>query len=82
MKKPTHPYKNLQKTDLWRVIDRALDDLVSNHDVTEQTRREYIVGYLCKQLKQNGFQRVELRAGSEVRYVVELHPTRPISKAG
>ena len=32
-------------------MDKAIDDLVENGDLTETTRREYIVGYICKKLQ-------------------------------
>jgi hypothetical protein len=32
-------------------VERAIQDLVENHDIAETTRREYIVGYICKQLE-------------------------------
>jgi len=82
MKKTTHPYKAHEKTELWEVVSRAIADLVENGDVAEETAREYIVGYLCEKLKDGGFQRVELRAGPDVRYVVELRPATRAAKAG
>ena len=82
MKKNGHPYKSQEKTELWNVVSRALTDLVDNGDVAEQTKREYIVGYLCEKLKDAGFQRVELHAGPDVHYVVELRPTAKRAKAG
>lgn len=35
---------------LWTVIDKAIDDLVKNDDLIEQTAREIIVGYICMQI--------------------------------
>lgn len=35
---------------LWAVIDKAIDDLVKNDDLIEQTTREIIVGYICMQI--------------------------------
>lgn len=31
-------------------IDQALDELVENQDIEEITKREYIIGYICKKL--------------------------------
>lgn len=45
-----HPYVEYQSTPLWAVIEKAIDDLVENQDLIEQTSREIIVGYICKQI--------------------------------
>ena len=45
-----HPYTRFEGTPLWRALERALDDLVTNRDLVETTRREYIVGYLCQEV--------------------------------
>jgi hypothetical protein len=44
----SHPYEQFENTPLWKVINKGIDDLVENNDLEETTRREYIVGYLCK----------------------------------
>jgi hypothetical protein len=45
-----HPYKQFEKTGLWKALNKGILDLVKNQDLKEITRREYIVGYLCKLL--------------------------------
>ncbi|MGD0631503.1 MAG: hypothetical protein ABR987_19405 [Terracidiphilus sp.] len=35
---------------VWEVVNAAIDDLVKNGDLVETTRRDYIVGYICKKL--------------------------------
>jgi hypothetical protein len=47
---PQHPYASLEGTAVWRAVERAIDDLVKNQDLTEQTPRHYIVGYICRQV--------------------------------
>ena len=47
---PPHPYKEFEKTRLWRTLNKGIRDLVENQDLKEITRRDYIVGYLCKAL--------------------------------
>lgn len=47
-----HPYEKYESTPAWRVIDEAITALVKNHDLQETTARQYIVGYLCKQLSE------------------------------
>jgi|GraSoi2013_100cm_1033763.scaffolds.fasta_scaffold160115_2 hypothetical protein len=49
---PPHPYKEFEKTGLWKALNKGISDLVENQDLKEIERREYIVGYLCKVLTQ------------------------------
>ncbi len=49
---PPHPYKEFEKTGLWKALNKGIRDLVENQDLKELERREYIVGYLCKVLTQ------------------------------
>ncbi|WP_176522503.1 MULTISPECIES: hypothetical protein [unclassified Bacillus (in: firmicutes)] len=44
----SHPYEKFENTPLWKVINQGINDLVENNDIEESTKREYIVGYLCK----------------------------------
>jgi hypothetical protein len=46
------PYDAYRGTDIWKVVDEALSDLVSNSDLIENTRRDYIVGYICQKLQE------------------------------
>jgi hypothetical protein len=48
--KPSHPYEEFEKTRLWKALNKGILDLVKNKDLVEITRREYVVGYLCKVL--------------------------------
>jgi hypothetical protein len=48
---PEMPYEMHKGTRVWKIVDKAIDDLVGNGDLTETTRREYIVGYICKKLQ-------------------------------
>jgi hypothetical protein len=43
-----HPYKQYQGTLLWNLVEKAIQDLVDNSDLVEQTSRAYIVGHICK----------------------------------
>ncbi|HEX3322242.1 MAG TPA: hypothetical protein VHR84_16165 [Terriglobales bacterium] len=43
-----HPYTRWERTQLWKVIDKAVCDLVQNRDLVEDEYHEYIVGYICK----------------------------------
>jgi hypothetical protein len=45
---PPHPYKEFEKTGLWKALNKGIRDLVENQDLKETERREFIVGYPCK----------------------------------
>ena len=45
-----HPYENFENTDLWKKLDQVINELVENQDIKELTKREYIIGYICKKL--------------------------------
>ena len=49
----SHPYKQFEGTPLWEAVKKGIDDLVENNDIEETTRREYIVGYLCKLINES-----------------------------
>jgi len=46
------PYDSYKGEKIWRVVEKAMQDLVENHDIVETTHRDYIVGYICKMLEQ------------------------------
>jgi hypothetical protein len=45
-----HPYKQYEGTELWKILSDVLDELNENQDITMTTKREYIVGYMCRKL--------------------------------
>ncbi|MFB7142857.1 hypothetical protein ACFCYN_25005 [Gottfriedia sp. NPDC056225] len=49
----SHPYVKFENTPLWNVISKGIDELVENNDIEETTKREYIVGYLCKLINES-----------------------------
>lgn len=51
--KSNHSYTEFENTQLWRVIEESLNDLIENRDIVLTTRRENVVGYICKNLKSN-----------------------------
>jgi hypothetical protein len=46
----TFPYDVYKGAEVWRIVEKAIYDLVENGDIVEATRRDYIVGYICKQI--------------------------------
>lgn len=52
MPKLAHPYKGFRGSALWKRVDRAVLDLVANGDIRLETRRQYVVGYICEVLTQ------------------------------
>jgi hypothetical protein len=49
-RKQDHPYQEFEASPTWKRVDRAISALVKNGDIQETTRREYIVGYICKMI--------------------------------
>ena len=49
---PKHPYTSFEKTDLWQVLEIALQELVDNDDVKELTGKQYIIGHFAKRLSE------------------------------
>ncbi len=47
----SHPYEAFEADPLWQVVSNAIRDLVENGDVCEQTSREYIIGYIVKNIR-------------------------------
>jgi hypothetical protein len=50
IRKQDHPYQAFEASPTWKRVDRAISALVKNGDIQETTRREYIVGYICKMI--------------------------------
>jgi hypothetical protein len=44
-------YEQYKNSPLWKIIEKAIDDLVENQDLKETTSRDLIVGYLVKCIK-------------------------------
>lgn len=47
------PYAQFKELKAWKVVDRAIEDLVENQDMVETTVRKCIVGYILKRLAEN-----------------------------
>lgn len=52
MPKLAHPYEGFRGSILWKRVDRAVLDLITDGDIRLKTRRQYVVGYICKVLTQ------------------------------
>jgi len=52
--KINHPYRSHEGTLAWKIVNEAIDSLVDNQDLIEQTARTHIVGYVVKQLVESG----------------------------
>ena len=46
----THPYRKYESLKEWRIIKKAISDLIKNKDIELFTPKEYIIGYLTKSL--------------------------------
>lgn len=49
-RKSKHPYEEFESSRVWKILDKAIRELVENEDIKETTKRVYIVGYLCKKV--------------------------------
>jgi hypothetical protein len=47
-----HPYADLESTRVWVVLEKALGDLIENNDLRLTTAPEYVIGYICKQMRE------------------------------
>lgn len=54
MKTGNFPYQKFEGAPAWAVVDQAVEDLVQNRDLIEQTHRRYVVGFLISSLKKKG----------------------------
>jgi hypothetical protein len=54
MKADGFPYKKFEKSQVWTAVEKAIDDLVQNTDLIEQTDRRYVVGYLINRMQEEG----------------------------
>jgi hypothetical protein len=46
----TTPYDKFKDTEEWLLVERAIQDLIQNKDIHLATHRDYVVGYITKQL--------------------------------
>ena len=44
------PYDEYRHTPLWQAVASALSELEANREVAISTGREYVIGYLCREL--------------------------------
>lgn len=44
------PYEDIYDTELWWIIDGALEALEANQDVKITSPRRYVTGYICRSL--------------------------------
>jgi len=43
-------YKSYEDLPIWRIVSKAVTELVNNGDLRETTAHPYIVGYICKSI--------------------------------
>ncbi len=48
-----HPYMDYENTPLWKVVNKSLAEFEENQDIKLFTPREYVIGYVCKQIKES-----------------------------
>jgi hypothetical protein len=50
----SHPYESLEGSELWLIVEKALDDLIENQYVILCTPKAYVIGYIVKSLSMSG----------------------------
>jgi hypothetical protein len=51
--KSKHSYVEFENTQLWKIIEETLNDLIENQDLELATKKENVIGYFCKNLEKN-----------------------------
>lgn len=44
------PFDEYRDTRLWAAVEASIDELVATREISVNTAREYVVGYLCREL--------------------------------
>ena len=52
-----HPYSKFEDTQLWKLVDKTVNDLIENQDIELTTRKEYVIGYICKAISEKLYSR-------------------------
>ena len=47
---PSRPFAEHRDTRLWSAIEESIDELIATHEISVNTARDYVVGYLCREL--------------------------------
>jgi hypothetical protein len=50
----TRPFDEYRDTPLWNAIENTLAELVATRELRVDTAREYVIGYLCRELEAKG----------------------------
>ena len=53
MNESKHPYQEYKESPIWDTIDKAINELVANNDLEENTHHEYIVGFIVQEVTKN-----------------------------
>ena len=48
------PYDKYNSTEEWRIIGKSVQELIDNDDIKLLTPNDYVIGYIVKQLVDNG----------------------------
>ena len=48
------PYDIYKNTEEWRIINKAIEELIDNGDIKLLTPNDYVIGYIVKLLVENG----------------------------
>lgn len=56
-----HPYTKYENTEIWRIVEKSIHDLIENQDIEITTKIDYVIGYITQQVmkeieKENDFE--------------------------
>ena len=49
-----HPYIEFENTAIWKEVESELEELQKNRDIQLTTATQYVVGSICKRLRDAG----------------------------
>ena len=45
-----HPYTQNENSEIWRVLEKSIRELIENQDIEITTKEKYVTGYITKQV--------------------------------
>lgn len=48
-----HPYVKYEKTKIWEIVQKEIQELIENQDIELLTKMEYVVGSIVEKLINN-----------------------------
>ena len=55
-----HPYLDFENTVVWKELQSELEELIENQDIQLTTANQYVVGSICRRLRDAGLLREQI----------------------